>query len=113
MVVSFIIVVPFSLGRLVGGLSPLPRTLLPRSDTASRISFEDFLLRRLKRSEVAAPAQLLFEVYTDVERWPVWTAWMARGPGIITTGSHVVTAAAGGGGQSHRITGTSRAAADG
>jgi uncharacterized membrane protein len=83
--------------------------------------------------DVAAPAQLLFEVYTDVERWPEWTAsvtsverldqgplsvgsrarikqprlpaavwevtevvaghsftWMARGPGIITTGSHVV-----------------------
>src|SRR5215218_6453654 len=74
MVVSFIIVVPFSLGRLVGGLSPLPRTLLPRSDTASRISFEDYLVRRLKRSDVAAPAQLLFEVYTDVERWPEWIA---------------------------------------
>ena len=84
--------------------------------------------------DVAAPAQLLFEVYTDVERWPEWTAsvtsverldqgplrvgsrvrieqprlpsamwevtevvagesftWIARGPGIITTASHVVT----------------------
>ena len=90
--------------------------------------------------DVAAPAQLIFEVYTDVERWPEWTAsvtsverldqgplsvgsrarikqprlpaavwevtevvaghsftWMARGLGIITTGSHVVTAPAGGG----------------
>ena len=24
--------------------------------------------------DVAAPAQFLFEVYTDVERWPEWTA---------------------------------------
>ena len=24
--------------------------------------------------DLAAPAQLLFEVYTDVERWPEWTA---------------------------------------
>ena len=24
--------------------------------------------------DVAAPAQLIFEVYTDVERWPEWTA---------------------------------------
>jgi uncharacterized membrane protein len=24
--------------------------------------------------DVAASAQLLFEVYTDVERWPEWTA---------------------------------------
>ena len=47
-VVSFMIAVPLSLGRpLVGGLSPLLRTPLPRSDTASRISFEDFLVRRL------------------------------------------------------------------
>src|SRR6266851_3497973 len=49
MVVSFIIAVPFSLGApLVGGLSPLLRTPPPRSDTASRISFEDFLVRRLQ-----------------------------------------------------------------
>ena len=47
-VVSFMIAVPFSLRPpLVGGLSPLLRTPLPRSDTASRISFEDFLVRRL------------------------------------------------------------------
>src|SRR6266540_630989 len=45
-VVSFMIVVPFLLGSvpfgapLVGGRSPLLRTPLPRSDTASRISFE-------------------------------------------------------------------------
>ena len=31
---------------LVGGRSPLLRTPLPRSDTASRISFKDFLVRR-------------------------------------------------------------------
>src|SRR6266699_3818977 len=49
MVVSFMIAVPFSLGApLAGGLSPLLRTPLPRSDTASRISFEDFLVRRLR-----------------------------------------------------------------
>ena len=49
MVVSFMIAVPFSVvgGALVGGLSPLLRTPRPRSDTASRISFEDFLVRRL------------------------------------------------------------------
>src|SRR6266516_8207992 len=34
-------------GPLVGGLSPLLRTPLSRSDAASRISFEDFLVRRL------------------------------------------------------------------
>ena len=34
---------PVVLGALVGGRSPLLRTLLPRSDTASRITFEDFL----------------------------------------------------------------------
>ena len=28
--------------------------------------------------DVAAPAQLLFEVYTDVERWPEWTASVTR-----------------------------------
>src|SRR5450755_3295240 len=32
---------------LVGGRSYLLRTTPPRSDTASRISFEDFLVRRL------------------------------------------------------------------
>jgi hypothetical protein len=32
---------------LAGGRSPLLRTPLPRSDTASRMSFKDFLLRRL------------------------------------------------------------------
>src|SRR6266851_9583338 len=49
MVVSFMIAVPFSLeAPLVGGLAPLLRTPLPRSDTASRISFEDFLVRRLQ-----------------------------------------------------------------
>src|SRR3982074_3819821 len=37
-----------------GGRSPLPRTPLPRSDTASPISFKDFLLRRL-RTMTAAP----------------------------------------------------------
>jgi len=47
-VVSFMVAVPISLGApLVGGLSPLLRTPLPRSDTASRISFEDFLVRQL------------------------------------------------------------------
>jgi uncharacterized membrane protein len=89
---------------------------------------------------VAAPAQLVLEVYTDVQRWPEWTAsvtsvarldqgplsvgsrarikqprlpvavwevtevvpghsftWMARGPGIITTASHVVATPEGGG----------------
>jgi hypothetical protein len=32
---------------LAGGRSPLLRTPLPRSDTALRISFEDFPVRRL------------------------------------------------------------------
>src|SRR5216683_6736519 len=49
MVVSFMIAVPFSVGApLVGGLSPLLRTRLPRSDTASRMSFEDLLVRQLQ-----------------------------------------------------------------
>jgi hypothetical protein len=48
MVVSFMIAVPFSWqASLVGGLSPLPRTPLPRSDTASRNSFEDFWADKL------------------------------------------------------------------
>jgi hypothetical protein len=34
-------------GAPLVGLSPLLRTPLPRSDTASRISSEDFLVRRL------------------------------------------------------------------
>jgi hypothetical protein len=34
-------------GALVGGRSPLLRIPLPRSDTASRMSFEDILVRRL------------------------------------------------------------------
>ena len=38
---------PVGRAPFVGGLSPLLRTPLPRSDTASRISFEDFLARRL------------------------------------------------------------------
>ena len=47
MVVSFMRSVPFSLGFVplaprVGGLSPQQRTDLALSDTASRISFEDF-----------------------------------------------------------------------
>jgi hypothetical protein len=34
-------------GALLGGLAPPLRTRLPQSDTASRISFQDFLVRRL------------------------------------------------------------------
>src|SRR5688500_15404507 len=89
--------------------------------------------------EVGAPAQHVFDVYSDVERWPEWTdsvtsvkrldagplrvgsrarirqprlptaewhvvdlvpgrsfSWTARGPGVRTTGAHVVDATAGG-----------------
>jgi hypothetical protein len=43
MAVSFMIAVSSSLAApLVGGLSPLLRTPLPRSDTAYRMSFADF-----------------------------------------------------------------------
>ena len=91
-------------------------------------------VRFMATIDIAAPAQLVYEVYTDVERWPEWTAsvtsvellhqgplrvgsrarikqprlptavwevtevvtgrsftWIARGPGIMTTASHVVT----------------------
>ena len=91
-------------------------------------------MRFLATIEIAAPAQLVFDVYTDVVRWPEWAAsvtsvdrldqgplrvgsrarikqprlpttvwevtevvagrsfsWIARGPGILTTASHVVT----------------------
>lgn len=86
--------------------------------------------------DVAASAEHVFGIYTDVERWPEWTesvtsiermdegplrvgsrvrikqprlpvavwevtdlvpdrsfTWVARGPGIVTTASHVITPA--------------------
>src|ERR1700731_1675574 len=39
---------------LAGGRSPLLRTPLPRSDTASRISFKDFLVRRVEAGGLLA-----------------------------------------------------------
>src|SRR3984893_9540160 len=43
---------------LAGGRSPLLRTPLPRSDTASRIYFEDFVVRRPERTVQALVADL-------------------------------------------------------
>jgi uncharacterized membrane protein len=91
-------------------------------------------MRFLATIDIAAAAQLVYEVYSDVERWPEWAAsvtsverldqgplrvgsrarikqprlptavwevtevvtgrsftWIAGGPGILTTASHVVT----------------------
>jgi uncharacterized membrane protein len=90
-------------------------------------------------ADVSAPAQLVFDTYADVERWPSWTSsvtsvelldpgplrvgsrarirqpklpetiwqvtrlvpgrefsWQAFGPGVLTTGTHRVTANADG-----------------
>src|ERR1700722_14541279 len=58
MVVSFMIAVPFSLGPLAGGLSPLLRTPRPRSDSAPRISLDAYLVRQLRairRATVSGP----------------------------------------------------------
>ena len=91
-------------------------------------------MRFLATVDIAAPAQLVYEVYADVEGWPKWAAsvtsverldqgplrvgsrarikqprlpttvwevtevvagrsftWIARGPAIMTTASHVVS----------------------
>jgi hypothetical protein len=67
MVVSFMIAVPFSLGApLVGGRSPLLRTPPPRSDTAARITFEDFLARRLQATRQRdGPAEALMRSWVQ------------------------------------------------